>query len=62
MMKRCKECTLLRVEREGETCEECIRNGAVVDYTVTFSQTPTFVIDYSKQTTDWYDAVNGCIP
>jgi hypothetical protein len=23
---RCKECTLLRVQREGETCEECTTN------------------------------------
>jgi hypothetical protein len=23
MLYRCKECTLLRVQKEGETCEEC---------------------------------------
>lgn len=30
MKHRCRECTLLRVETEGDVCDECVANGAMV--------------------------------
>ncbi len=63
-MKRCKECTLLRVENEGETCAECIANGAypAQPYTFTFEPCSTVTSSESVTSTNWYDAVHGLFP
>lgn len=67
MKQRCKECTLLRVDREGDTCEECVANGAVADFSLPGSA--AFTLDFTSSAqkpgtpnNGWYDAVHGLYP